>query len=104
MLCIAFQSFIYARIGPIFVVPPKGAADMFSLKPILDGLREAALCCMGSPHSRRRQLAALRSLDEHLLQDIGLTPEEAKRAVSHEGVPLVAPPRRSVGMAPSLNR
>jgi hypothetical protein len=104
MLCIGSQSFIYARISPILEVPPKGAADMFSLKPILDGLREAALSCTGSPHSRRRQLAALRTLDAHLLKDIGLTPEEAKQALSLRGASLVDRPRRVAGMAPSLNR
>jgi len=77
---------------------------MLSLKPILDGLREAALSCMGSPHSRRRQLSALRNLDAHLLKDIGLTPEEAKRAITDRGVKLAGTPRPVSGMKPSLNR
>jgi uncharacterized protein YjiS (DUF1127 family) len=49
---------------------------------ILDFLREFGLRCIGSPHSRARQLAALQRLDTHLLKDIGLTPEEAKQAVT----------------------
>jgi uncharacterized protein YjiS (DUF1127 family) len=52
---------------------------MFSSKSILESLREIALTCTGSPHSRTRQLAALRKLDAHLLADIGLTQEEASR-------------------------
>jgi uncharacterized protein YjiS (DUF1127 family) len=82
MLCIGSQSFLYAWIRPILAVPPKGAADMFSLHSILENLREMALCCTGSPDSRLRQLSALRKLDAHLLKDIGITPEEAQRGVS----------------------
>jgi uncharacterized protein YjiS (DUF1127 family) len=86
MLCIAFKSFIYAKIRPIFTGPPEGAADMFSLRSILGGVREAALSCIGSPHSRARQLAALRDLDAHLLNDIGLTREEVRRGASLRAV------------------
>lgn len=82
MLCIDFKSFIYAWIHPIFTVPPKGAAEMATFRSILDSLREMALRCIGSPHSRTRQLAALRNLDAHLLQDIGVTLEEARRATT----------------------
>jgi uncharacterized protein YjiS (DUF1127 family) len=60
---------------------------MSTFRSILDGLREFALTCIGSPHSRTRQLAALRRLDAHLLRDIGLTAEEAARAVSHHAGP-----------------
>jgi len=77
---------------------------MFSLKPILDALREAALCCIGSPHSRRRQLAALRNLDAHLLKDIGITPEEARQALSHRGETLVDVKRPSRRMQVYPNR
>ena len=49
---------------------------------ILDFLREFGLRCIGSPHSRARQLAALQRLDAHLLKDIGLMPEEAKQAIT----------------------
>ena len=52
---------------------------MSTLRTVLEGIREAALYCAGSPHSRTRQLAALRKLDAHLLKDIGLTVEEAER-------------------------
>jgi uncharacterized protein YjiS (DUF1127 family) len=82
MLCIDSESFIYAWIRTIFTVPPKGAAEMATFRSILDSLREIALCCIGSPDSRTRQLAALRNLDAHLLQDIGITPEEARRATA----------------------
>jgi uncharacterized protein YjiS (DUF1127 family) len=55
---------------------------MLTFHSILDFLREAGLRCTGSPHSRTRQLAALRRLDARLLKDIGLTPEEAKQAIA----------------------
>lgn len=69
---------------------------MFTFRSVLDVLREFALSCAGSPHSRSRQLAALRKLDAHLLMDIGLTPEDMQ-----QGDPLRAPaaedrPRRTV--------
>lgn len=54
---------------------------MLTFDTILDFLREFGLRCTGSPHSRHRQLAALRRLDAHLLKDIGLTPEEARSAI-----------------------
>jgi L-amino acid N-acyltransferase YncA len=41
-------------------------------------LSELALFVSGSPHSRLRQLAELRELDDHLLRDIGLSREEAR--------------------------
>jgi uncharacterized protein YjiS (DUF1127 family) len=68
---------------------------MSTLRLILDGIREAALCCIGSPHSRTRQLAALRNLDAHLLNDIGLTHEEARRG---SALRMVTPeePRRPI--------
>jgi uncharacterized protein YjiS (DUF1127 family) len=78
----ACESFIYVSIRPMFTGPPKGAAEMVTLRSILDSLREAALCCIGSPDSRTRQLAALRNLDAHLLKDIGVTREEAHRATT----------------------
>ena len=52
---------------------------MPTLRSVLERIREAMLYCAGSPHSRTRQLAALRRLDAHLLRDIGLTAEEAER-------------------------
>jgi uncharacterized protein YjiS (DUF1127 family) len=55
---------------------------MFTLQTLLANLRELVLCCTGSPDSRLRQLTALRKLDAHLLKDIGLTPDEARRSVS----------------------
>jgi uncharacterized protein YjiS (DUF1127 family) len=93
MLCIEIQSFFYVSAGPIFIVPPKGAAEMATMRSILDSLRELALCCIGSPDSRIRQLAALRNLDAHLLQDIGITPEEARRAVARRAVTVEPAPR-----------
>ena len=66
---------------------------MSTLRAILDGVREAALCCIGSPHSRTRQLAALRNLDAHLLNDIGLTREEARRGNALRSVTPEQPPR-----------
>jgi uncharacterized protein YjiS (DUF1127 family) len=77
---------------------------MFTLRSILDGIQEAALRCVGSPHSRTRQLAALRNLDAHLLLDIGLTVEEARRAVSHRAESLVDSRRPAVGLEPYPNR
>ena len=82
MLCIESKSFIYDGIDPIFPMPPKGAAHMPSFRSILDSVREAAFCCIGSPHSRTRQLAALRDLDAHLLTDIGLTREEVQQGAA----------------------
>ena len=79
---------------------------------ILDGLREFARNCTGSPHSRSRQLAALRRLDAHLLRDIGRTAEEAARGVSYGTAPRPEAPRhdassraaqRQIGQ-PSLTR
>jgi len=67
---------------------------MFTFRTILDGLREFALNCAGSPHSRSRQLAALRKLDAHLLRDIGLTAEEA-RGVSHREATRSDAPRQT---------
>lgn len=55
---------------------------MLTLRSILARAREAVLYCAGSPHSRTRQLAALRKLDAHLLKDIGLTADEARRSFS----------------------
>jgi uncharacterized protein YjiS (DUF1127 family) len=72
---------------PSFHRRPKERGRHVNLHSILDGLREFALNCTGSPHSRSRQLAALRRLDAHLLRDIGLTAEEAARAVSHRAAP-----------------
>ncbi|MBX6324381.1 MAG: DUF1127 domain-containing protein, partial [Rhodospirillaceae bacterium] len=45
---------------------------------ILGALREAWRCLTASPHSRRRQLEALRALDDRLLADIGLSRGEAE--------------------------
>lgn len=77
---------------------------MFAFKSILDGLREFGLCCIGSPHSRTRQLAALRKLDAHLLRDIGLTAEEAVLGVSRCTAPRQDVPRQAAGLRPYLNR
>lgn len=70
---------------------------MPTLRSILDEIREVALSCIGSPHSRSRQLAALRKLDAHLLKDIGLTPEEVKRATIGRS-PIDRAPRQPVSM------
>ena len=56
---------------------------MLSFRSILDDVRETVLYCSGSPHSRLRQLTALRNLDAHLLKDIGLTAEEVRRGGHH---------------------
>jgi len=62
----------------------------------------AWLSCIGSPHSRSRQLAALRRLDTHLLKDIGLTPEQVQGAKALEDLPRSV---ARVGLGqPSLNR
>jgi uncharacterized protein YjiS (DUF1127 family) len=50
-------------------------------------IREIWLTCIGSPDSRTRQLAALRSLDAHLLSDIGLTPEQVHAAKALADLP-----------------
>jgi len=71
---------------------------MLTFDKILDFLREFGLRCIGSPHSRYRQLAALRRLDAHLLKDIGLTPEEAKSATAWR-LPAARPePRKAASM------
>jgi uncharacterized protein YjiS (DUF1127 family) len=67
---------------------------MVTLQTILDEVREFWLLCIGSPHSRSRQLAALRKLDAHLLEDIGLTPEELL------GVKAVGPTRPGSPLRP----
>jgi hypothetical protein len=71
---------------------------MPSLDTILDFLREFGLRCTGSPHSRHRQLAALRRLDPHLLKDIGLTPEEAKSATAWRLPAPKTEPRQAASM------
>ena len=71
---------------------------MFTFRSILDSLREFALSCTGSPHSRSRQLAALRKLDAHLLQDIGLTPEEVRRGDPLRALTAENRPRRAAGL------
>jgi uncharacterized protein YjiS (DUF1127 family) len=95
MLCIGYESFIYGWREPIFVVPPKGAAAMPTFRSILDGIRELGLSCIGSPHSRARQLAALRKLDAHLLKDIGLTPEQVQRGLPRRAAPAQDAPRQA---------
>jgi uncharacterized protein YjiS (DUF1127 family) len=71
---------------------------MFSTRWILAAIREAALCCIGSPHSRTRQLAALRKLDAHLLRDIGITPEEARRGFYRRDAAAKDSPRPRAGL------
>jgi uncharacterized protein YjiS (DUF1127 family) len=71
------------RAGASWTGRQKEAADMPTIDTILDALREFWLSCIGSPQSRSRQLAALQRLDAHLLKDIGLTADEARR-----GAPL----------------
>jgi hypothetical protein len=80
---------------------------MFSYRSVLDVLQEAVLCCIGSPNSRKRQLAALRNLDAHLLKDIGVTAEEAQQGVAWRTATTESPPRPPVRLEirrPSLNR
>ena len=77
---------------------------MLTFSSILDGLREFALTCTGSPHSRTRQLAALKRLDAHLLRDIGLTAEEAARGVSYRAAPRPEEQRRAPQAQISLTR
>jgi uncharacterized protein YjiS (DUF1127 family) len=87
-------------------MPPEGAATMLTLHSILDEVREFWLRCIGSPHSRGRQLAALRKLDAHLLRDIGLTPEDVRDATTaRPGSPiwLLRPRPVSRGRKSSLN-
>ena len=75
---------------------------MLTFQSILDGVQETWLSCIGSPHSRSRQLNALRRLDAHLLKDIGLTPEQVREAKALEDLPR---PVASIGLGqPSLNR
>jgi hypothetical protein len=71
---------------------------MLTFHSILDFLREAGLRCTGSPHSRTRQLAALRRLDARLLKDIGLTPEEAKQAITRRRPAAKPEPRQAAGI------
>jgi uncharacterized protein YjiS (DUF1127 family) len=98
MLCIEFKSFIYVWPRRILSLPPKGAAAMPTFDTILDFLREFGLRCIGSPHSRHRQLAALQRLDAHLLKDIGLTPEEAKQAIARRRLVTKPEPRHAATM------
>ena len=75
---------------------------MLTLRSLLDGVQETWLSCIGSPHSRSRQLAALQRLDAHLLKDIGLTPEQVQGAKALEDLPRPVAP---IGLGqPSLNR
>ena len=75
---------------------------MLTFRSILDGVQETWLSCIGSPHSRSRQLAALRRLDAHLLKDISLTPEQVREAKALEDLPRPVAP---IGLGqPSLNR
>ena len=69
---------------------------MVTFRWILDSVREAALCSIGSPHSRTRQLAALRRLDAHLLADIGITPDEAERGAIWRAAPTEQAARPAV--------
>jgi uncharacterized protein YjiS (DUF1127 family) len=64
---------------------------------ILGAVRETWLSCTGSPLSRSRQLAALRKLDAHLLADIGLTPDEARRGVPFGAAMAKDAPRAAAG-------
>jgi uncharacterized protein YjiS (DUF1127 family) len=98
MLCIESQSFIYVRAGLILGEPPEEAADMTTFDTILGAVREIWLSCTGSPLSRSRQLAALRKLDTHLLADIGLTPDEARRGVPFGTTCAKDTPRTSGGV------
>lgn len=75
---------------------------MFTLRSIPEALREFWLLCTGSPHSRSRQLAALRKLDGHLLKDIGLTPEDLRGVKVLENLPRATAPLQ-LGR-PYLNR
>jgi uncharacterized protein YjiS (DUF1127 family) len=75
---------------------------MLTFRSILDALRELGLSCIGSPHSRSRQLAALKRLDAHLLNDIGLTPEQVQGAEALQD--LSRPAARLPMGQPSLNR
>ncbi len=61
---------------------------------ILDVLCEAWRRLTASPHSRRRQLEALRALDDRLLADIGVS-----RAEARAGRPLA--PRGRPGEGPA---
>jgi L-amino acid N-acyltransferase YncA/uncharacterized protein YjiS (DUF1127 family) len=60
--------------------PRRGAAasGCFMIKSILRALLEAGCHLAGSQHSRIRQLEALRELDDRLLADIGVTPDEVR--------------------------
>jgi L-amino acid N-acyltransferase YncA/uncharacterized protein YjiS (DUF1127 family) len=51
---------------------------MLMTKSILSALLEVGRYLGGSRHSRIRQMAALRELDDRLLADIGVTPEEVR--------------------------
>src|SRR5262249_7737145 len=104
MLCIGFKSFIYAGSNPILVMPPKGAAAMLTLRSILDGIHEFGLSCVGSPDSRSRQLAALRNLDAHLLNDIGLTAEEARQGFGPVAEAAKDAPHQAAGLRPYPHR
>ena len=79
---------------------------MLTFRSILDALRETALSCIGSPHARSRQLAALRRLDDRLLKDIGLTVEEVKQATLRQTQrrPAADRPVSMEIRTPSLNR
>jgi uncharacterized protein YjiS (DUF1127 family) len=61
------------------------------LGPFHEALLEAGRWLAGPQHSRLRQRAALRDLDDRLLADVGISREEARR-----GRPLGTPrPRRA---------
>ena len=56
------------------------ASGCFMISSMLNVLLEAGRYLRGSQRSRIQQLAALRELDDRLLADIGVTPEEVGRA------------------------
>ena len=68
------KSFIYEMPGAMLGI-------MLNVGTLLDLLREIGRYMSGSPQSRTRQRTALRELNPRLLEDIGLTREEARTGV-----------------------
>jgi uncharacterized protein YjiS (DUF1127 family) len=85
------EIFLYATIGCTLAVSTRehsgasgteeGPATAMIVRwqgALREAFGEACHYIAGSPHSRLRQLEALRQLDDRLLADIGLTREEAR--------------------------
>lgn len=79
---------------------------MFGFSSLSRLVVEAIRYVAASPQSRIRQRAALRALDERLLTDVGITPDEARRGrpAGHAASAKDRPDRTRGAAAPQLVR